>query len=68
VLDPGPERRRVTWAEFCRRHAATLWACNFLGVTTWTPAGLVDVYLRAFVPVWSRRASVSGITAHLDAA
>jgi putative transposase len=66
-LDPSPERRRGTWAEFCKRHAATLWACDFLGVKSVTATGVVDLYLLAFIHVGSRRAFVSGITAHPDA-
>jgi putative transposase len=67
-LDPSPERRRGTWADFCKRHAATLWACDFLGVKSVTAIGVVDLYLLAFIHIGSRRAFVSGITAHPDAA
>ncbi len=67
-LDPSPERKRGTWADFVNRHAAALWACDFLGVKTWTAAGLVDVYLLVFVHVGTRRAFVAGITARPDAA
>ena len=66
-LDPSPERRKGTWAEFVRRHAATLWAINFVGVKSWTRKGLVDLYLLFFIHIDSRRVFVSGITAHPDA-
>ncbi len=29
-LDPGPKRGEGTWSEFLRRHAATLWASDFI--------------------------------------
>jgi putative transposase len=67
-LDPSPERARGTWAEFCKRHAATLWACDFLGVKSVTATGFVDLYLLVFIHVGSRRAFVSGVTARPDAA
>lgn len=31
-LDPGPKRGEGTWSDFVKRHAATLWACDFLSV------------------------------------
>jgi putative transposase len=66
-LDPSPERRKGTWAEFVRRHAATLWVSDFVGVKTWTRKGAVDLYLLFFLHVESRRVFVGGITAHPDA-
>jgi putative transposase len=36
-LDPSPERRKGTWREFIRRHAATLWASDFVGVNATGP-------------------------------
>ena len=65
-LDPSPERRKGTWREFIRRHAATLWASDFVGVKSWTRNGLVDLYLLFFIHIETRRVFVSGITAHPD--
>jgi putative transposase len=28
-IDPGPKRGEGTWDEFVKRHAQTLWACDF---------------------------------------
>jgi putative transposase len=67
-LDPGPKRGEGTWEEFFTRQAATLWACDFLSVKSWTTSGLVDLYILFFLHVGSRRAFVAGITAHPDAA
>ncbi|MBA4192283.1 MAG: integrase, partial [Planctomycetaceae bacterium] len=61
-LDPGPKRGKGTWDEFVRRHASTLWACDFLSVKTATLTGFVDLYLLFFIHVGSRRAFVAGIT------
>jgi putative transposase len=57
-----------SWDEFVKRHAATLWACDFLSVRSVTLAGFVDLYLLFFIHVGTRRVIVSGVTAHPDAA
>jgi len=44
-LDPEPERRRGTWDQFVKRHAATLWACDFLSVKSHTLSGIVELYV-----------------------
>ncbi len=67
-LDPGPRRGPGTWDEFVRRHAATLWACDFLSVRGATLTGFVDLYLLFFVHVGTRRVTAAGVTARPDAA
>lgn len=67
-LQPGPERGEGTWDEFLKRHAATLWACDFFSQKVWTLGGMVDVFVLFFLPVGSRRVFVSGVTAHPDRA
>jgi putative transposase len=66
-FDPGPQRGEGTWSDFVARHAATLWACDFLSVKSWTTRGVVDLYVLFFIHIGSRRALVSGITARPDA-
>ena len=53
-LDPNPTRGRGTWDEFIKRHASTLWACDFLSVRSWTRRGLKDLYLLIFIHIESR--------------
>jgi putative transposase len=67
-LDPGPKSGKGSWDEFVKRHAATLWACDFLSVRSVTLTGFVDLYLLFFIHVGTRRVIVSGVTAHPDAA
>jgi hypothetical protein len=67
-IDPGPKRGEGSWDEFVKRHAATLWACDFLSVRSVTMGGIVELYLLFFVHVGSRRAVVSSPTANPDAA
>lgn len=61
-LDPGPKRGMGTWAEFLRRHAATLWACDFFSMRVWTLTGRADVFVLFFIHLGSRRVVVSGLT------
>jgi putative transposase len=62
-LDPGPKRGVGTWTDFLRRHAATLWASDFLTVKAWTTRGIVDVFVLFFLHPGSRKAFVAGVSA-----
>jgi hypothetical protein len=63
-LDPSTERAVGTWEAFERRHAATLWASDFLTVWTATLDGFAALYLLFLTHVGTRRAFVAGISAH----
>jgi putative transposase len=63
-LDRSRERAVGTWDTFVRRHAATLWAGDFLTVRTATLGGFVDLYVLFFIHVGTRRAFVAGIAAN----
>jgi putative transposase len=63
-LDPGPERGEGSWSEFFRRHAETLWACDFFSKKVWTMQGLVDVFVLFFIHVGTRRIHIAGMTMH----
>ena len=67
-LEPGPKRGEGTWDEFLKRHAATLWACDFFSKKVWTVRGLVDVFVLFFLHVGTRRVHVAGISAQPDRA
>jgi putative transposase len=67
-LDPGPKRGEGSWDEFVTRHAATLWASDFVSVRTLTLGGVVELYLLFFLHIGSRRVIVSHPTANPDAA
>ena len=64
--DPGPRRGPGSWADFIRRHAATLWACDFFSARTWTTRGVVEIYVFFFLHVGSRRVHLAGMTANPD--
>jgi putative transposase len=63
-LGPEPGEHRDTWSDFLRRHAATLWQCDFASKRMWTIKGMVDLYFLVFIHVESRRIWVSACTAH----
>lgn len=63
-LGPQPHDHPDTWSEFLRRHAATLWQCDFACKKKWTMKGLVDVYFLVFIHLESRRIWISPCTEH----
>ncbi|WP_439630342.1 integrase core domain-containing protein [Gemmata sp.] len=63
-LDPGPKRGAGMWEAAGRRHAATLWASDFLKVRTATLGGFVGLDLLFFIHAGTRRAFVAGISAN----
>src|SRR5581483_8936074 len=48
-LDPGPKRGEGTWDEFLKRHAETLWACDFFSKRVWTAGGFVEMFVLFFI-------------------
>jgi putative transposase len=67
-VDPGPRRGPGTWDDFIKRHAATLWACDFFSKKVWTRRGLVECFVWFFIHVASRRVVIAGVTANPDRA
>jgi putative transposase len=65
-LDPGPKRGEGTWDEFLKRHAQTLWACDFFSAKVWTLRGAVEMFVFFVIHVGSRRAHVVGMTPNPD--
>jgi putative transposase len=51
-VPPAPQRDRLDWRSFLRRHAATTLACDFLTVDT---ALLRRLYVLAFIRIGNRR-------------
>ncbi len=61
-LGPQPHDHPDTWSEFLRRHAETLWQCDFACKRKWTITGLIDVYFLVFIHLGSRRIWISPST------
>ncbi len=63
-LGPEPQDHPDTWSEFLKRHAATMWQCDFACKRKWTIRGMVDLYFLVFIHIGSRRIWVSPCTAN----
>jgi putative transposase len=61
-LDPGPPRGEGTWDDFLKRHASSLWQCDFFSRRIVTPTGLRQAFVLAFIHVQSRRVVLSPST------
>jgi putative transposase len=61
-LDPGPKRGEGIWTDFLKRHAATLYACDFFSKKVITLPGVVEVFVLFFIHVSSRRAHIAGMS------
>jgi putative transposase len=61
-LGPGPKRGESTWTDFLKRHAATLYACDFFSKKVVTLRGVVEVFVLFFIHVSSRRVHIAGMT------
>jgi len=66
-LGPEPHDHPDTWSDFLKRHAATMWQCDFACKRKWTVRGMVDLYFLVFIHVGSRRIWVSPCTANPNA-
>jgi transposase InsO family protein len=62
-IDPAPRRLEATWAEFLRRHAASILECDFLTVDT---VFFKRLYVFFFIELATRRVHLAGITTNPD--
>ena len=65
-MPTAPDRADSSWYEFVRRHAKTLWACDFITHQVLTPKGLKYAFSLVFVHPRTRRAFVSSSTTNPD--
>jgi putative transposase len=63
-LGPEPQDHPDTWSEFLRRHAETMWQCDFACKNKWTIKGMVGLYFLVFIHIGSRRIWISPCTAN----
>jgi transposase InsO family protein len=64
-IPPAPQRGRLDWRSFLRKHAATTLACDFLTVDT---VLLRRLYVLVFIHVGSRRIEYMACTSNPDGA
>src|SRR4051812_35779955 len=67
-LEPGPKRGEGTWDDFLKRHAASLWQCDFFSRNVLTTKGLRQAFVLCFINVKTRRVILSPTTFAADAA
>jgi putative transposase len=60
----GPKRGVGTWDEFLKRHAVSLWQCDFLSRRVLTLSGFRDAFVLVFIHVKTRQVVVSPATLH----
>lgn len=65
-IEPGPQRADPTWDTFLRRHAETLWACDFFTTRVLTGRGWKCASVLAFIHMGSRRVIVTKATLRPD--
>tara|TARA_R110000782_G_scaffold20675_3_gene55785 strand:- start:18500 stop:19135 length:636 start_codon:yes stop_codon:yes gene_type:complete len=63
-VEPAPDRRDPLWDTFLRRHAETLWACDFFTTNVLTARGVRPASVLAFIHVKSRRVIATRATFH----
>ncbi|MGV3607188.1 MAG: integrase core domain-containing protein [Planctomycetaceae bacterium] len=63
-FDPGPTRGEGSWDEFLKRHAASLWQCDFFSQKTVTFQGIREAFVLAFLNVKTRQVILSPATHH----
>ncbi|MDV6033261.1 MAG: transposase [Phycisphaera sp. RhM] len=61
-LEPTSGDHPDTWHKFIKRHADTLWQCDFACKKKWTLKGLVDVYFMVFIHIGTRQIWISPCT------
>ena len=66
--DPDPKTGKGSWDEFLKMHAETLYQCDFFSKKIWTPTGLRQYFVLAFLHVGSRTVFVTKASRKPDAA
>lgn len=66
-LTPEPNDTN-SWEAFLKRHADTLWQCDFATKKMWTARWLIDLYFLVFLHLGTRRCWISPCTASPDSA
>jgi putative transposase len=62
-----PKRGPGTWDEFLKRHAASMWQCDFFSKKIVSKTGLRDIFVLVFLHVKSRQVYISPSTYKPDA-
>ena len=63
-IEPAPDRVEPVWDRFLKRHASTLWSCDFFHKKVLTPNGLKRHTTLVFMHIDSRKVLVTKSTRH----
>jgi len=63
-IEPAPDRAEPIWDRFLKRHASTLWSCDFFHKKVITPRGIQRYTTLVFMHVDSRKVLVTKATRH----
>lgn len=63
-LDTGPKRGTGTWDDFVRRHAVSLWQCDFFSQRIVTLTGVRHAFVLVFIHIKTRQIVISPATLH----
>ena len=63
-IEPAPDRADPVWDQFLKRHAATLWSCDFFTKKVLTVRGLKRYTTLVFMHISSRKVIVTKATRH----
>jgi putative transposase len=66
--DVGPKRGPGTWDEFLKRHAKTMWQCDFYSKKVVSKTGLRDLFVMIFLHLETRRVFITPATYNPDEA
>ena len=66
-IKPSPKRGPGTWDEFLKAHVDTLWQVDFFSKMIWTPTGLRQAFVLAFIHIGTRRVICSSCSFKPDA-
>ncbi|MEQ1829976.1 MAG: integrase core domain-containing protein, partial [Pirellula sp.] len=66
--DVGPKRGPGTWDEFIKRHAKTMWQCDFYSKKVVSKTGLRDLFVLVFLHLETRRVFITPASYHPDEA
>lgn len=61
-FETGPKRGPGTWDEFFKRHAASMWQCDFFSKKIVSKTGLRGIFVLVFLHVKSRQVYISPST------
>ncbi len=63
-LHDDPNTGKDSWDAFLKRHADTIWQCDYMSKPMWTSKGIIDLFMIVFIHIGTRRIWVSPSTAN----